>query len=80
MFSAMVFFASVVISQLKQTIGLMIRPLEMNNTMTYPKYDGFGRKIDGNDDDEVKGRLDVMTTREEFKGEKRKGIYTCIPA
>jgi hypothetical protein len=80
MFSAMVFSASVVISQLKQTIGLMIRPLEMNNTMTYAKYDGFGRKIDGNDDDEVKGRLDVMTTREELKGEKRKGIYTCIPA
>jgi hypothetical protein len=68
MFSAMIFSASATISQLKQTIGLIRRHVEMNNMMTYPRYDGFpaksdgfGRKIDGNG-----GR------RGKKKGEKRK--------
>lgn len=74
------------ISQLKQTIGLRMRPVEMNeiNSSRYDevpaKFDEFARKSDENDENEVRGRLDALTTREGLRGEKRERSFSCAIA
>lgn len=69
------------ISPLKQTIGLRMRPVEMNEIKYWgyekvsAKFDGFGLKIDENEENEAKGRLDALTTKVRLRGEGQQRIF-----